>query len=125
MGMADGGGAMYPHVVVRYMATVYAQFGVKFVESEDAASKLDKVEDAFVVVYPQPYTMDEQLTPEARQALIDVVQYASQKSGHRLCAVFGKQDCVYLEPKGTSKPSAESPSGGIQCIQFPIRLKPT
>ena len=116
---------MYPHVVVRYMATVYAQFGVKFVESGEEASKLDEVKDAFVVVYPQPYTMDEQLTPEARQALIDVVQYASQKSGHRLCAVFGKQDCVYLEPKGTSKPSAESPSGGIQCIQFPIRLKPT
>jgi len=113
---------MYPHVVVRYLAAVYAQFGVKFVESVEA-SKLDKVEDAFVVVCPQPYTMDEQLTPEARQALIDVVQAASQQSGHRLCAVFGKGDCVYVEPGGTARQSAEPPSGGIQCLRFPIRLK--
>ena len=113
----------YPHVVVRYMATVYAQFGVKFVESGEEASKLDTVEDAFVVVYPRPYTVDEQLTPEARKALVEVVQCASQKTNHRMCVVFGEQDCVFVEPNGTAKTSIEPPSGRIQCLRFPIRLR--
>ena len=114
---------MYPRITVRYLPAVYAQFGVKFVESKDAASKLDTVEDAFVVVYPRPYTVDEQLTPEARKALVEVVQCASQKTKHRMCVVFGEQDCVFVEPDGTAKLSTEPPSGGIQCLRFPIRLK--
>ena len=109
---------MYPHVVVRYMATVYGNFPVKFVDSEE-------FDDAFVVICPKPYTVEEQLTPEAKQALLDVVQEASKKSRHRMCAVFAKDDCVYVEPEGTAKPSAEPPSGGIRCIRFPIRLKDT
>ena len=116
---------MYPCVGVRYAAAVYGQFNVRFVESEQASPKTEEVDDAFMVVCPQPYAVNETLTPEARQALINVVQYASQKSGHRMCIAFAKGDCVYLEPEGTSKPSAEPPSGGIQCLRFPIRLNET
>ena len=116
---------MYPHIVIRYMAAVYSKFPVRFVESEQANPKAEEVDDAFVVVCPQPYTVGETLTPEARQALIDIVQRASQKSGHRACVVFAKDDCVYVEPEGTAKPSAEPPSGGIQCLRFPIRLNET
>ena len=114
---------MYPHIVVRYMATVYGNFSVKFVDTEQANLDSQEFDDAFVVVCPKPYTTDEQLTPQARKALTDVVQYASRKSGRRACAVFAKDDCVYVEPESAAKPSAEPPSGGIQCLRFPIRLK--
>ena len=133
MGMNDHEGwfderseRMYPYVVVRYMATVYGQFPVRFVESEQAnPNKADEGESAFAVVCPKPYTVEEQLTPEARQALTDAVQSASRKSGHRLCVVFAKDDCVYVEPEGAAEQSVDPPSGGIQCLQFPIRLKDT
>lgn len=114
---------MYPHITVRYLPAVYGTFGVKFVESDQADLQSDEVEDTFVVACEKPYTLDEELTPEARQALLDVVQCASQKSGHRLCVVFGKGDCVYVEPEGASKTLTAPPSGGIQCLRFPIRLK--
>ena len=114
---------MYPHVVIRWMATVYGNFPVKFVDTEQANLDSQEFDDAFVVVCPQPFTTDEQLTPQARKALTDVVQYASRKSGHRACVVFAKDDCVYVEPESAAKPSAEPPSGGIQCLRFPIRLK--
>ena len=114
---------MYPFVTVRWMPAVYGNFPVKFVDSAQANLKSEEFDDAFVVVCPQPFTTDETLTSQARKALIDVVQYASRKSGHRACLVFAKDDCVYVEPEGTVKQSAEPPSGGIQCLRFPIRLK--
>ncbi len=114
---------MYPRITVRYLPAVYGTFAVKFVASEDAAAKLGEVKDAFVLLCPKPFTASEQLTPEARKALVEVVQCASQKTRHRMCVVFGEQDCIFVEPDGTAKLSAEPPSGGIQCLRFPIRLK--
>ena len=116
---------MYPCVGVSYAVAVYGQFNVRFVESEQTNLKAEEVDDAFVVVCPKPFTVDERLTLEARQALINVVQYASKKSGRRMCVVFAKSDCVYVESEGTAKPSTEPPSGGIRCIRFPIRFKET
>ena len=114
---------MYPCVGVRYAAAVYGQFNVRFVESEQTNPIAEEFDDDFVVICPKPFTVDETLTPEARQALINVVQYASKKSGHRMCVVFAKDDCVYVEPEGTAKQLAVPPSGGIQCLRFLIRLK--
>ena len=114
---------MYPFVVIRYLATVYGQFPVRFVADHTTDLAQGDSDRAFVVVYSRPYTADEKLTPQARKAVIDVVQHASRKSGHRGGVVFADDDCVYTEPEGTAKPSAEPPSGGIQCLLFPIRLK--
>ena len=114
---------MYPYVVVRYLATVYGRFPVKFVGSEPTTLDSKACENAVVVGCPQPYTVDERLTPEARNALTGVARYACQQSGHRMCVVFGKKDCVYLEPEGVAKHSDKPPSGGIQWLRFPIRLK--
>lgn len=114
---------MYPYVVVRYMATVCGQFPVRFVGSEPTNLDSKAFENAVVVGCPQPYAVDESLTPEARNALLGVVRYACQQSGHRMCVVFGEQDCVYLEPEGVAKHSNKPPSGGIQWLRFPIQFR--
>lgn len=116
---------MYPYVVVRYMATVYGQFPVKFVGGEPTNLDSKEFENAVVVGCPQPYRVDERLTPEARNALLDLVRDACQKSGHRMGVVFGAKDCVYLEPDGVAKHSDKPPSGGIQCLRFPIQFRGT
>ena len=108
----------YPYVIVRFMATVYTSYRVEFVESDQfQPAESDR---AFVVVCNNPY-VDGQLTPEATEALLVAVQHASRQSGHRMCAVFGKNDCVYIEPEGPEKPSSQPPSGGAQCLRFPVK----
>jgi hypothetical protein len=112
----------YPYVAVRYMATVYGHFPVRFVDPQDSRVDADEATEAFVVACPLPF-VDGRLTAQAREALLDVVQQASKRSRHRLCVVFSESDCVYCEPDGSAKTSSDPPSGGIRCVRFPVALK--
>ena len=108
----------YPYVVFRYMATVYGDFRVEFVINDQYQPK--ETTRAFVVVCDQPY-LNGKLTVEAEKALVDAVQANSRQRGLRICVVFSKTRCVYVEPKGAVKVSVEPPSGGVRCIRFPIQ----
>lgn len=110
----------YPYVVVRYMATVYGHFPVRFVEDEAAVPP--EFTDAFVIPCRDPF-VDGRLTIQAREALLDAVRFAIQKTGHRMNAVFGERDCAYCEFDGSVNGSFNPPSGGIQCLRFPVRFR--
>ena len=112
----------YPYVVVRYMATVYGHFPVRFVDPQEVPPDLAQYTNAFVITCPVPF-VDGQLTVQARQALLDAVQQACQKSCHRMCAVFSESDCVYCEPDGPATTSSEPPSGGVRCLRFPVKFQ--
>ena len=111
----------YPYVVVRYMATVYGHFPVRFVDPQALPTNVDQ-DNAFVIACPLPF-VDGQLTAQAREAVLKAAQQACRTSRHRMCAVFGESDCVYCEPDGSANTSIEPPSGGIQCLRFPLQFR--
>lgn len=112
----------YPYVVVRYMATVYGRFPVRFTDPQETEGDSTADRNAFVVACALPF-VDDRLTAQAREFCISVVQLAVRQSRYRMCVVFGKSDCVYCEPDGSSKESVEPPSGGIKGIRFPLRFR--
>lgn len=112
----------YPYVAVRYMAAVYGRFPFRFSDPQETEGDPAADRDAFVVACALPF-VDDRLTAQARELCIEAVQLAVRQSRHRMCVVFGKSDCVYCEPGGSSTESAEPPSGGIKNIRFPLRFR--
>jgi hypothetical protein len=104
-----GEGSKFPYVVIRWMAAVYGKKDVQFV-SKSADWLKDK---SIVVVDPAPFEAG-LLTKRARMRLIDEVMLLSLESGHRMCIVFGKDDCHYCQPDGVDYTSKVTPSGGLR-----------
>ena len=100
----------YPYLVIRPMATVYSQRTIVFVEHETLTSTNP---DAFItVICPEPFT-DGRLTGQARAALIEAVKHKSNERRIPMCIVFRKNELLYINLDGTTKPSVEAPSGGL------------
>jgi len=101
----------YPYVVRRVMAAVYQQLEVVFTTAPADSS----IRKAIHILMDQPARDDEgNLVERARLALIDVLKEVTRTSGFRMCAVFGEQDSVYVEPDGRVNGRTEAPSGGVQ-----------
>lgn len=99
----------YPHVVIRWMATVYQPFPVIFSPTGTPSRT-----DAFVVCMDtESFDQNGVLTLAARNALVETTKTESQTKKRRMCIVFGKEDCVYCEPDGKAEASNSCPSGGI------------
>ena len=100
----------YPHVIQRVMATVYQKIQVLYCTDKIRAPK------GWIHILLESPSRDPEgnLTSEARKALIDVLKELTRTSGFRMCAVFGEQDAVYVEPDGQANHKNEPPSGGIQ-----------
>jgi len=105
----------YPHVVIRYLASVYDRRRVVFVDGGAAPSDTDVI----TVVCPRPYR-DGNLTARAAHALITTVRELSWKTHFRTCIVWRKNGCLYVAPDGRLKELEEPPSGGINCLSFPL-----
>ena len=101
----------YPYVVRRVMAAVYQQLEVAFTTAPSDSS----TRKAIHILMDQPARDDEgNLVEKARIDLIDVLKEVTRTSGFRMCAVFGDQDSVYVEPDGRVNCRPEAPSGGVQ-----------
>ncbi|MCD6230835.1 MAG: hypothetical protein J7J88_03085 [Dehalococcoidia bacterium] len=101
----------YPYIVVRYMAATYGSFPVEFLY--DKSQQL-KHEDSYWIVLPNPY-LGGKLTPKARQAVLDIAETVFNRlhGEHMVCAVFGEDDCEYLNLDGSRTKSTSVPSMAI------------
>ena len=106
----------YPYFVRYLMPAVYERRKILFVANE----KEKPILNALTLVECTPFDAKGKLTPECRKKLIKVLQNASQKTGFRMCAVFGKRDSVYFNPDGKVRRSSKPPSGGVTSLRFPI-----
>ena len=97
--------SVHPHVIVRFMAAVYAHRSVWF-----GVGLPDRGHD-LVVPIPPPRGSD--LTEEERRAVIDAARVATVATGFRRCVVFGPRDVVYVERDGAVRSSDQPPSGGV------------
>jgi hypothetical protein len=110
MNETQQGKKQYPYVVRRIMAAVYQQLEVVF--TTDPSDPPPR--KAIHILIDQPARNAEgDLVEKARMALIDVLKEVTRTSGFRMCAVFGEQDSVYVEPDGQVNWLNEAPSGGV------------
>ena len=98
----------YPYIVIKYMPGCYGAFPVEFVSDE---SQQTEHEDSWHLVVPDPYEKGE-LTPEAREAVLDITEVAFNRMRGRfgMCAVFADDDCVYFELDGSIVQHTSAPS---------------
>jgi hypothetical protein len=95
--------------VRRLIAAVYQQIEVVF-----TGEKCDPpLREIHIVTDLPPYRDDGVLRVEARNTLIDVLKEQTLTSGLSMCAVFGEQDTVYVNPDGQLNYRTEAPSGGL------------
>lgn len=94
----------YPYIIVRLMPAIYSRRSILF--EADACSDKD-----LVIPDNQPYDKSGKLTKEARDEVISATLQAVKRTGFRMCAVFGKNDCVYCEPDGSTEKSGDCPNG--------------
>lgn len=99
----------YPYVVRRVMATVYQRIEVVFTTEKCHPPP----GGLHIVMNHRPYDDHGNPTPEARNALVEVLLVMTRTSGFRMCAVFADQDATYVEPDGQVNQSTGPPSGGI------------
>jgi hypothetical protein len=98
----------YPYVVVRIFSALYEKYEIHF-DPSAVLFVLDHDEQRWII----PTT---DLDP--RQAAIAAVRDQVTATGHRMCAVFGPKDCIYIEPDGSNVVSVRPPSGGLSSAQL-------
>jgi len=99
---------IYPYAVIRYMYGCYGAFYIEFLSDE---SQQTKYEDSWTIVMPSPYK-NGKLTPEARQAVLDIIEAAfnRMRGRNRMYAVFAEDDCVRFELDGRRVKDNSPPS---------------
>ncbi len=106
----------YPHVVIRWMACAYDSRPVVFRRAGMAAATQSNA----IEVLDPPAADGADLIPRRRAALLAKLCELSAKTGRRTCAVFSKDDSVYVESDGTMNDRRDAPSGGVDCGSFSL-----
>lgn len=107
----------YPYIVVRIFAAIYQKEPLKILEGEP---KVEIARGTSFVRHPRPYLPDGSISPECRQCLIDGVQRAVRDKRFRMCIVWGRDRCTFVE-RETVNESNEPPSGGLKTTpEFPF-----
>jgi len=100
----------FPYLVVRMMAGIY--------QREDFAIHVgtERIHighrDSFVH-HPRPFADDGSVTPECRKAMIAAVLAAVRKFRFRMCLVWARDACTFVEPDGSTLAGTEPPWGGF------------
>jgi hypothetical protein len=97
----------FPYAVVRHFTAVYRRLPVLFVDGDSERETGDR---AVVVNSSSP--VQGQLTEQHRRRLVARLVKLSRTSSQRMCAVFGSDDAVYVEPDGATHESVNIPRGG-------------
>lgn len=100
----------FPHLVIRIFSAVYKRVLIDVREGPEQASV--EIKGCFVQT-PLPFNEDRSLSEDAKQVLIATVQDAVERMNLRMCIVWAKDNCTYVEPKGMLIQSIEPPSGGV------------
>jgi len=119
-----GNNITYPYLVVRWMGSVYQTVPVVLVPP-GSALLLPKLNVNGVIQQgdlsiPDPaptpgtdYKKENEWTVGRRAAMIDVAIILSKRMSKNVCAVFGGEDSVYVDPTGRQQVSNQPPSGGM------------
>ncbi len=100
----------YPYLVIRFMAAVYqrenlqVRVGVPAVHIGHRSS---------FVQHPVPYAKDGSISPACRVFLLDGVLDGVRRLKFRICVVWEKGTCTFVEREGQIKDSDDPPSDGV------------
>ncbi len=99
----------YPHIVVRVMSAVYQREEIDIgIGEPEARVGFRKT----MLHYPQPFDQNGQLQFVCVQMLIAATVIAVNRTGHRMCIVWGPNDSTFCEKDHVTH-SREPPSGGL------------
>ncbi len=90
--IADG----FPRLILRLMPAVYARSNIEFTADSGNVGSAEGGA-IFRILDPSP-DAGETLTPERRQAVIDVASRMAKGRNHCVCAGFSPRDTVYVWP---------------------------
>jgi hypothetical protein len=112
----------FPHIVIRFMAAVYQRESIDVRIGEPAVHIGHR---ASFVQHPAPYAADDSIGAECRALLLNGVLESVRRTRHRMCVVWKRGACTFVEPDGTFNDSEEAPSGGVPLpasIEFEKRI---
>ena len=118
----DNPNGSYPNIVIRFLSAVYQRENL---EVRVGDPQLHIGHCASFVQHPSPYTEDGSISPACRAFLLDGVLSAVRRLRFRMCVVWKKGACTYVERDGQFNDSAEIPSGGIalpKTIEYDRRI---
>jgi hypothetical protein len=105
------GVSRYPFIVIRLGSAVYQAEKVKVQVGAPAASVRNN--NSFLQ-HPSPYKSGGQIKNEAKSVLLAEVRVAVERTGLRMCIVWGPAWCSFVETDGSIKASFDPPSGGVR-----------
>ncbi len=101
----------FPYLIIRIFCAVYQKVPIKM---RTGPKKFSVQLKTCFIQTPNPYKTCGSLSDECKQVLFEAIQDAAKQMQFRMCIVWAKDDCLYLEPEGILINSKEIPSGGLE-----------
>lgn len=99
----------YPYLVIRLCPAVYQREEITISEGVPSARVAWRNTQ---LSHPAPYNSYGQITESAKAALIEGVLAAVRRTNFRMCIVWSKEACTFVERYGRIEHKDEPPSGG-------------
>ncbi len=107
----------YPRVVIRLAACVYQTEQIEL----KAGPPLVRISHrTSLLQFPRLFASPGILTPECRSFLVEAVKEAVRRRRFRMCIVWSRGICSFVEADGSVDESTEPPSGGIPVTSYPV-----
>ena len=100
----------YPYLVIRICSGVYQRESIAIRQGE---ASVQIGHHRTHVQHPSPWDSEDGMSPGARQLLLQGVTKAVTRLGFRMCVVWSKENCSFVERNGIINESTEPPSGGV------------
>ena len=99
----------YPYVIIRWMAAVYGEKRIVFINEGESV-----YDDGSFIVADRCPIENSCLTSQCKERIIRLIQTLSKDTKLSMCLVLAEDQAVYIEPNGSITTSNNPPSGGIQ-----------
>lgn len=100
----------YPYLVVQVMHAMYQREEITIHQGEARAHI--GFRDTFVH-HPNPFNTDGAINSTCKAVLIDATIEAVRRTGFRMCLVWSAGHCTFVERDGSTRETADPPSGGL------------
>jgi len=110
----------FPYLVVRIMGAVFQYETIAVGEGKPEVSVGCR---RTRVLHPRPFEEDGTISGACRELLIRGVKETVEKTGFRMCIVWGEHSCSYVEKGGEIIESTEKPSGGFSLVPDPTAFR--
>lgn len=112
----------YPHIIVKYIPTVY---GVRWIEFVGPKKKSGQAPGTLVVKVPckGKAIVEDKLTEAGREAALKQTRKLAKKERREACLVISPDEALYVDPDGTVT-SGLPPLGGIRMDHLGVEPKP-